>query len=132
MKRASRQGPGLAGASGGQYWLREWRLASQGAALFPATLKVQSKIGRADPHRHCRQTAGAARQGRLQREEPGQRLLLLLLPTPSLERHHDSRWRDPHRQADKAGLITSGAARYWRSGNRAGTGFRSSLKMAAS
>ncbi len=44
-ERASRQGPGLAGASGGQYWLREWRLASQGAALFPATLKVQSKIG---------------------------------------------------------------------------------------
>lgn len=44
-ERASRQGPGLAGASGGEYWLREWRLASQGAALFPATLKVQSKIG---------------------------------------------------------------------------------------
>lgn len=44
-ERASRQGPGLAGANGGQYWLREWRLASQGAALFPATLKVQSKIG---------------------------------------------------------------------------------------
>ncbi|WP_421325157.1 lipocalin-like domain-containing protein [Aeromonas veronii] len=44
-ERASRQGPGLAGASGGQYWLREWRLASQGPALFPATLKVQSKIG---------------------------------------------------------------------------------------
>ncbi|MEV3832626.1 lipocalin-like domain-containing protein [Aeromonas allosaccharophila] len=44
-ERASRQGPGLAGASGGQYWLREWRLASQGAALFPATLKVQSTIG---------------------------------------------------------------------------------------
>ncbi len=44
-ERASRQGPGLAGASSGEYWLREWRLASQGAALFPATLKVQSKIG---------------------------------------------------------------------------------------
>lgn len=44
-ERTSRQGPGLAGASGGEYWLREWRLASQGDALFPATLKVQSKIG---------------------------------------------------------------------------------------
>ncbi|MFM5140319.1 lipocalin-like domain-containing protein [Aeromonas rivipollensis] len=44
-ERTSRQGPGLAGASGGEYWLREWRLASQGDALFPATLKVQSKMG---------------------------------------------------------------------------------------
>ncbi|MFG0874029.1 lipocalin-like domain-containing protein [Aeromonas media] len=44
-ERTSRQGPGLAGASGGQYWLKEWRLASEGEALFPATLKVQSKIG---------------------------------------------------------------------------------------
>jgi predicted secreted hydrolase len=44
-ERTSRQGPGLAGASGGQYWLKEWRLASQGKALFPATLKVQSKVG---------------------------------------------------------------------------------------
>lgn len=47
-ERASRQGPGLAGASGGQYWLKEWRLASQGAELFPATLKVQSKVGELD------------------------------------------------------------------------------------
>ena len=39
------QGPGLAGASGGEYWLREWRLASEGESLFPATLKVQSKMG---------------------------------------------------------------------------------------
>lgn len=44
-ERTSRQGPGLAGASGGEYWLREWRLASQGDALFPAILKVQSKMG---------------------------------------------------------------------------------------
>ena len=44
-ERTSRQGPGLAGASGGEYWLREWRLASQSDALFPATLKVQSKMG---------------------------------------------------------------------------------------
>ena len=44
-ERTSRQGPGLAGASGGEYWLKEWRLASQGDALFPATLKVQSKMG---------------------------------------------------------------------------------------
>ncbi len=44
-ERTSRQGPGLAGASGGEYWLREWVLASQGESLFPATLKVQSKMG---------------------------------------------------------------------------------------
>ncbi len=44
-ERTSRQGPGLAGASGGQYWLKEWVLASQGESLFPATLKVQSKVG---------------------------------------------------------------------------------------
>lgn len=47
-ERTSRQGPGLAGASGGQYWLKEWVLASQGEALFPATLKVQSKAGDLD------------------------------------------------------------------------------------
>ncbi|MGL6238568.1 lipocalin-like domain-containing protein [Aeromonas dhakensis] len=47
-ERTSRQGPGLAGASGGQYWLKEWRLASQGESLFPATLKVQSKAGDLD------------------------------------------------------------------------------------
>lgn len=47
-ERTSRQGPGLAGASGGEYWLREWGLASQGKALFPATLKVQSKAGDLD------------------------------------------------------------------------------------
>ncbi len=44
-ERTSRQGPGLAGASGGQYWLKEWVLASEGESLFPATLKVQSKMG---------------------------------------------------------------------------------------
>lgn len=44
-ERTSRQGPGLAGASGGQYWLKEWALASEGESLFPATLKVQSKVG---------------------------------------------------------------------------------------
>ncbi|WP_411909200.1 lipocalin-like domain-containing protein [Aeromonas rivipollensis] len=44
-ERTSRQGPGLAGASSGEYWLREWRLASEGESLFPATLKVQSKMG---------------------------------------------------------------------------------------
>ncbi|WP_042013178.1 lipocalin-like domain-containing protein [Aeromonas fluvialis] len=44
-ERTSRQGPGLAGASGGHYWLKEWMLASEGKALFPATLKVQSKAG---------------------------------------------------------------------------------------
>ena len=44
-ERTSRQGPGLAGAHGGEYWLKEWRLASEGESLFPATLKVQSKIG---------------------------------------------------------------------------------------
>ncbi|OSP50330.1 carotenoid 1,2-hydratase [Aeromonas hydrophila] len=47
-ERTSRQGPGLAGASGGQYWLKEWVLASQGESLFPATLKVQSKVGDLD------------------------------------------------------------------------------------
>ncbi|ELB2793132.1 carotenoid 1,2-hydratase [Aeromonas hydrophila] len=47
-ERTSRQGPGLAGASGGQYWLKEWVLASQGEALFPATLKIQSKAGDLD------------------------------------------------------------------------------------
>ncbi len=47
-ERTSRQGPGLAGASGGEYWLKEWILASQGEALFPATLKVQSKAGELD------------------------------------------------------------------------------------
>jgi len=47
-ERTSRQGPGLAGASGGHYWLKEWVLASQGEALFPATLKVQSKAGELD------------------------------------------------------------------------------------
>lgn len=47
-ERTSRQGPGLAGASGGQYWLKEWRLTSQGKSLFPATLKVQSKTGDLD------------------------------------------------------------------------------------
>nr|WP_232301979.1 lipocalin-like domain-containing protein [Aeromonas rivuli] len=48
-ERSSRQGPGLAGASKGEYWLREWSLKSQattrGADLFPATLRVDSKIG---------------------------------------------------------------------------------------
>ena len=44
-ERTSRQGPGLAGAHGGEYWLKEWRLASEGESLFPAALKVQSKIG---------------------------------------------------------------------------------------
>ena len=44
-ERTSRQGPGLAGAHGGEYWLKEWVLASEGKSLFPATLKVQSKIG---------------------------------------------------------------------------------------
>lgn len=44
-ERTSRQGPGLAGASGGEYWLREWVLASEGESLFPATLQVQSKMG---------------------------------------------------------------------------------------
>ncbi|MFG0835265.1 lipocalin-like domain-containing protein [Aeromonas bivalvium] len=47
-ERTSRQGPGLAGASGGEYWLKEWRLTSQGVSLFPATLKVQSKAGDLD------------------------------------------------------------------------------------
>ncbi|WP_439837758.1 lipocalin-like domain-containing protein [Aeromonas enteropelogenes] len=47
-ERTSRQGPGLAGASGGQYWLKEWVLASQEESLFPATLKVQSKAGDLD------------------------------------------------------------------------------------
>ncbi|WP_323890992.1 lipocalin-like domain-containing protein [Aeromonas caviae] len=47
-ERTSRQGPGLAGASGGEYWLKEWVLASQGESLFPATLKVQSKAGDLD------------------------------------------------------------------------------------
>lgn len=45
-ERTSRQGPGLAGASGGEYWLKEWVLASEGKSLFPATLKVQSKMGK--------------------------------------------------------------------------------------
>ncbi|WP_236757916.1 lipocalin-like domain-containing protein [Aeromonas cavernicola] len=44
-ERISRQGPGLAGASGGEYWLKEWVLTSQGQSLFPATLKVQSAAG---------------------------------------------------------------------------------------
>ena len=48
-ERSSRQGPGLAGASKGEYWLREWSLRShattRGADLFPATLRVDSKIG---------------------------------------------------------------------------------------
>lgn len=47
-ERTSRQGPGLAGAGGGQYWLKEWVLTSQGESLFPATLKVQSKAGDLD------------------------------------------------------------------------------------
>ncbi|MGY6037426.1 lipocalin-like domain-containing protein [Aeromonas sp. AE23HZ002T15] len=44
-ERTSRQGPGLAGASKGEYWLREWRLKSEGDALFPAHLNVDSAIG---------------------------------------------------------------------------------------
>ncbi|MGY3858814.1 lipocalin-like domain-containing protein [Aeromonas intestinalis] len=44
-ERTSRQGPGLAGASQGEYWLREWTLKSQGTALFPAWLNVDSAIG---------------------------------------------------------------------------------------
>lgn len=44
-ERTSRQGPGLAGASGGEYWLREWQLKSEGEALFPARLHVDSTIG---------------------------------------------------------------------------------------
>ncbi|MGL5813292.1 MAG: lipocalin-like domain-containing protein [Aeromonas sp.] len=47
-ERASRQGPGLAGASQGEYWLREWALKSEGTALFPARLKVDSTIGQLD------------------------------------------------------------------------------------
>ncbi|MCS3458763.1 putative secreted hydrolase [Aeromonas sp. BIGb0445] len=51
-ERSSRQGPGLAGASKGEYWLREWSLrshkATRGADLFPATLRVDSKIGQLD------------------------------------------------------------------------------------
>lgn len=47
-ERTSRQGPGLAGASGGEYWLKEWQLASEGKSLFPATLRVQSKAGDLD------------------------------------------------------------------------------------
>ncbi|MGY3942401.1 lipocalin-like domain-containing protein [Aeromonas tecta] len=43
-ERTSRQGPGLAGASQGEYWLREWALQSQGTALFPARLNVDSAI----------------------------------------------------------------------------------------
>lgn len=44
-ERTSRQGPGLAGASEGEYWLREWALKSEGDALFPARLSVDSAIG---------------------------------------------------------------------------------------
>lgn len=44
-ERTSRQGPGLAGASGGDYWLKEWLLKSEGAALFPAELNIDSEIG---------------------------------------------------------------------------------------
>ncbi|MBR7629946.1 carotenoid 1,2-hydratase [Aeromonas popoffii] len=44
-ERTSRQGPGLAGASGGEYWIKEWVLTSRGESLFPATLRVQSKVG---------------------------------------------------------------------------------------
>lgn len=44
-ERTSRQGPGLAGASGGDYWLKEWALTSEGAALFPANLSIDSEIG---------------------------------------------------------------------------------------
>ncbi|MNF42565.1 Hydroxyneurosporene synthase (CrtC) [compost metagenome] len=44
-ERTSRQGPGLAGASGGDYWLKEWALTSEGAALFPAELNIDSEIG---------------------------------------------------------------------------------------
>ncbi|WOX49851.1 lipocalin-like domain-containing protein [Aeromonas sp. XH] len=47
-ERTSRQGPGLAGASGGECWIKEWRLTSEGKSLFPATLKVQSKAGDLD------------------------------------------------------------------------------------
>jgi predicted secreted hydrolase len=51
-ERTSRQGPGLAGASGGDYWLREWLLKSEGAAqsptLFPARLSVDSAIAQLD------------------------------------------------------------------------------------
>lgn len=47
-ERTSRQGPGLAGASNGEYWLREWVLRSQGAELFPAELSVDSDIGQLD------------------------------------------------------------------------------------
>ncbi|PJC93336.1 carotenoid 1,2-hydratase [Aeromonas lusitana] len=47
-ERTSRQGPGLAGASQGEYWLREWALKSQGTALFPARLSVDSAIGQLD------------------------------------------------------------------------------------
>ena len=47
-ERTSRQGPGLAGASEGEYWLREWALKSQGTALFPARLQVDSAIGQLD------------------------------------------------------------------------------------
>ncbi|MBS4672908.1 Predicted secreted hydrolase [Aeromonas hydrophila] len=47
-ERTSRQGPGLAGASQGEYWLREWALKSQGTALFPARLNVDSAIGQLD------------------------------------------------------------------------------------
>ncbi len=43
-ERTSRQGPGLAGASGGQYWLKSgcWPLRK---ITLSATLKVQSKAG---------------------------------------------------------------------------------------
>ncbi|MEG0006946.1 MAG: lipocalin-like domain-containing protein [Aeromonas sp.] len=47
-ERTSRQGPGLAGASQGVYWLREWALKSEGVALFPARLSVDSAIAELD------------------------------------------------------------------------------------
>lgn len=41
-ERISRQGPGLAGASRGRYWLRDWALIARGDDLFPATLTVST------------------------------------------------------------------------------------------
>lgn len=42
-ERLSRQGPGLAGASHGRYWLRDWALTSSGSELFPARLTLAAK-----------------------------------------------------------------------------------------
>ncbi|MFC5707980.1 lipocalin-like domain-containing protein [Aeromonas eucrenophila] len=88
-ERTSRQGPGLAGASGGDYWLKEWALTSEGAAqspaLFPARLSVDSAIAQLDLQVSNRKPAVLQGKAGYSEKSPGNASFYYSYPRLTLE-----------------------------------------------